>query len=205
MCRAVAETLEWLGSICHFMCCPPRQWLPGLAPGAIVLVVQEHVAPTTYFRTAAGKRRRASAPELSAWRSFLRAGTASTQALELALADTGVSHSEYDVLLNVATGAREGVRPTDLADRVLLTKSGLTRLLDRLVERGYIERRACPTDRRGQLIVLTHEGQRAFRRAAPPVVRAIGTFFGEGFSERDLAALRVACDRIATAAEAMTT
>ena len=109
------------------------------------------------------------------------------------------------MLVNVAMGPKEGLRPTDLADRVLITKSGLTRLLDRLVERGYIERRACASDRRGQLIVLTTDGRRAFRRAAPNVVRAIGTLFGDQFNERDVAALRVACERIATAAEAMTT
>jgi DNA-binding MarR family transcriptional regulator len=167
--------------------------------------VQEHVASTTYSRPRAAKRRRASSPELDAWRAFLRASISSGQAIEVALSDTGVTHSEYEVLLHVAMGAHEGTRPTDLADLVLLTKSGLTRLLDRLVERGYIERRACPTDRRGQLIVLTSDGRRAFRRAAPNVVRAIGTIFGERFTERDVVAFRTACERIATASEAMTT
>jgi DNA-binding MarR family transcriptional regulator len=125
--------------------------------------------------------------------------------MEAALTSTGVSHSEYDVLVNVAGGPRDGVRPTDLAERVLLTKSGLTRLLDRLVERGFIERHACPTDRRGQLIVLTAEGRHAFRRATPNVVRAIGTLLGDGFTAHDIDALRATCDRIASAAEAMTT
>ncbi|HAF09431.1 MAG TPA: MarR family transcriptional regulator [Chloroflexi bacterium] len=174
--------------------------LPGRPPDAILLVVREQIVQSTY----SPKRRRASGPELGAWRAFLRAGTTSALALEAALADTGVSHSEYDVLVNVATGPRDGLRPTELAERVLITKSGLTRLLDRLVERGYIERRACASDRRGQLIVLTSDGRRAFRRAAPNVVRAIGTIFGEGFTERDVMALRVACERIATAAESMT-
>jgi len=182
--------------------------------GAILLVVREQVAESTYSggggpgAPGAGGRerpRRASDLELGAWRAFLRAGTTSTAALEAALAGTGVSHSEYDVLVNVANGPKEGLRPTELADRVLITKSGLTRLLDRLVERNYIERRACASDRRGQLIVLTTDGRRAFRRAAPNVVRAIGALFGDHFSERDVTDLRVACERIASAAEAMTT
>ncbi|MDP9245248.1 MAG: MarR family transcriptional regulator [Chloroflexota bacterium] len=166
--------------------------------------MQEQVAQSTYSRSTE-KGRRASGLELGAWRAFLRASIASSVALEAALADTGVSHSEYDVLVNVATGPKDGLRPTELAERVLITKSGLTRLLDRLVDRGYIERRACASDRRGQLIVLTVDGRRAFRRAAPNVVRAIGTMFGDHFSERDVTALRAACERIATAAEAMTT
>jgi DNA-binding MarR family transcriptional regulator len=170
--------------------------------------VREQVADTTYSKAGQSRPergRRASDPELGAWQAFLRAGSASALAMDAALAPTGVSHSEYDVLVNIANGPREGVRPTELAERVLLTKSGLTRLLDRLVDRGYIERRACATDRRGQLIVLTPEGRHAFRRATPNVVRAIGTILGGDFTERDVETLRAACERIASAAEAMTT
>ncbi len=169
--------------------------------------MREQVVAATYSGTTDEqvRGRRASDPELGAWRAFLRAGAASTLALEAALAPTGVSHSEYDVLVNIAGGPREGVRPTELAERVLITKSGLTRLLDRLVERRYIERHACASDRRGQLIVLTAEGRHAFRRATPNVVRAIGTIFGERFNDHDIDALRAACERIASAAEAMTT
>jgi DNA-binding MarR family transcriptional regulator len=174
----------------------------------MLLVVREHVVEATYSAPSAERAergRRASEPELAAWRAFLRAGSAAELAMEQALETTGVSHSEYDVLVNVAGGPRDGVRPTDLAERVLLTKSGLTRLLDRLVDRGFIERRACPTDRRGQLIVLTVDGRHAFRRATPNVVRAIGTLLGEGSGTLDIESLRVTCERIAGAAEAMTT
>lgn len=161
--------------------------------------MQEQVAQSTY----SAKRRKASKAELDAWGAFLRAGSSSALALEAALADTGVSYSEYDVLLNLLDGARDGMRPTELAEAVVITKSGLTRLVDRLVERGYLERRVCPSDRRGQLIVATPDGRRAFRRAAPNVVRTIGTLFGGQFSD-DVVALRQMCERIAKAAEAMT-
>lgn len=174
--------------------------------------MQEQVAQTTYSRgpaadAAAGRgekrRRRASKAELDAWGAFLRAGSSSALAIEAALTDTGVSYSEYDVLLNVLNGARDGMRPTELAESVVITKSGLTRLVDRLVDRGYLERRACPSDRRGQLIVATADGRRAFRRAAPNVVRAIGTLFGGQFAD-DVATLREACERITKAAETLT-
>lgn len=171
----------------------------------MLLVVREQVAATTYSpgHDVHIRGRRPSDREVAAWRAFLRAGSAAALAMDSALTGTGVSHSEYDVLVNVAGAPREGVRPTDLAERVLLTKSGLTRLLDRLVDRGLIERRACLTDRRGQLIVLTPEGRHAFRRATPNVVRAIGTLLG-GFSSGDIETLRVTCERIASAAEAIT-
>ena len=96
------------------------------------------------------------------------------------------------------------IRPTDLAERIMLTKSGLTRLLDRLVEIGYVERRACPTDRRGQLVLLTSEGRRTFKRAAPTVVRGIGAFFSEVLEGREIEAFARSCERVAGAAEAMT-
>jgi len=169
--------------------------------------VREHVVETTYSETTTVEERgrRPTDPELGAWRAFLRAGSAAGLAMEAALAPTGVSHSEYDVLVNIAGGPREGLRPTELAERVLITKSGLTRLLDRLVERGYIERRVCASDRRGQLIVLTAEGRHAYRRATPNIVRAIGTILGGRLGDREVEALRVSCERIASAAEAMTT
>ena len=125
--------------------------------------------------------------------------------MERELAETGgLSLSEYDVLLHMAEGPRDGLRPTDLADRILLTKSGLTRLLDRLVELGYVERHACPSDRRGQLVVLTPGGRRAFKRAAPTVVRSIGAFFGEVLDGRDMESFARSCDRVTAAAEALT-
>lgn len=161
--------------------------------------MREQVAQTTY----SARRGRASRLELEAWGTFLRAGSASAAALEAALAGTGISYSEYDVLFNVANGPHDGMRPTELAASVVITKSGLTRLVDRLVERGYLERRPCASDRRGQLIVLTAEGRRAFRRAAPNIVHAIGTFFGGQLAD-DVGAFGLACERIAKTAEAMT-
>ena len=136
--------------------------------GAILLVVREQVVQSTYSAPEDRHRRRATEAELRAWGAFLRAGTASAAALEAALDGTGVAHSEYDVLLNVATGPKDGLRPTELAQRVVITKSGLTRLVDRLVERGYLERRACESDRRVTYAVLTDAGRRKLEpRDAP--------------------------------------
>lgn len=167
----------------------------------MLFVVSELIVHTTYSPRA----KRPSPTELAAWRSFLCAHATTAKALDQRLAGAGgLSLSEYDVLLNMAEGPRGGLRPTDLAERVLLTKSGLTRLLDRLVEVGFVERRACKTDRRGQLVVLTATGRRAFKRAAPIVVRSIGTFFSDALAGREIDAFARSCERVTKAAEAMT-
>ncbi len=103
------------------------------------------------------------------------------------------------MLVTLAEAPAEGVRPSDLAERVLLTKSGITRLVDRLVERGLIERRVCPTDRRGQLVALTPRGRHLLRRAAPGLLRALGTALGS-LSVAELAAMKRSSERIAEAA-----
>jgi DNA-binding MarR family transcriptional regulator len=117
--------------------------------------------------------------------------------------ECGLSTQWFEVLLRLARSPGQRLRMCDLAAQVSMSPSGLTRAVDRLESLGYVTRRECPTDRRGQLIVATADGRRAFRRAAPIVVRAIGALFAGQFSD-DIATLRVACERIAKAAEAMT-
>ncbi|MBI2983138.1 MAG: MarR family transcriptional regulator, partial [Chloroflexi bacterium] len=89
------------------------------------------------------RRSRASPEQISAWRAFARAFLAVTRLTEVSLRGTQLDPSDYDVLVTLAQAPAEGVRPSELAERVLLTKSGITRLVDRLVERGLIERHVC--------------------------------------------------------------
>lgn len=144
-------------------------------------------------------RGRATADQVEAWRSLVRGHAAAALALERSLAPSGLDGSEYDVLFTLSLGAPEGLRPTELAERGLLTKSGITRLLDRLEERALIERRTCPTDRRGHLVALTPAGRRALRRASPPLLRAIARVVGT-LSGAELTALRASAERIREAA-----
>jgi DNA-binding MarR family transcriptional regulator len=145
-----------------------------------------------------GRTARATNDQIAAWQAFVRAFLAATRAHEAALRCSELDASDYDVLLTLAEGPPEGLRPTELAQRVLLTKSGITRLVDRLAERGLIERRACPSDRRGQLVALTPKGRRAQRRAAPGLLRSIASSVG-ALSAADLAAFRHAAERITEA------
>jgi DNA-binding MarR family transcriptional regulator len=116
-------------------------------------------------------------PGMLAWRTFLTAHATIIRALEAELeAEQGLALSDFDVLaqLNVAGGT---LRMRDLADRVLLSRSGLTRRIDRLEAIGYVERTACETDRRGSYARLTDAGRDRLLTAMPVHVRGIADHF----------------------------
>ena len=98
--------------------------------------------------------------------------------------------------MQVARGPETGTRPTDLAAQSLLTKSGITRALDRLEEDGLVARRTCPSDKRGSLVVLTPKGRHLLRRAAPSHIRAIAKHFAEPLTPSELAVVTAAMERI---------
>lgn len=118
------------------------------------------------------------------------------------LADSrgGLPLAEHFLLVQLAKGGEAGIRPTDLAARSLLTKSGLTRALIRLERDGLVGRRVCPSDKRGYFVTITPKGQRLLRRAAPGHIRAIAKHFSDPLSESELAVLATALERIASAA-----
>jgi DNA-binding MarR family transcriptional regulator len=146
-------------------------------------------------------KRRLSEAEARGWEAFQRAYAATTHALEHA-AETrgGLPLGEHALLVQIARGPDWGVRPTDLVARSLLTKSGVTRALDRLERSGFIERRICPSDRRGFLVVLTPRGRRLVRRSAPSHMRAITRHFADQLTSDELAVLTTAMERIASTA-----
>ena len=98
--------------------------------------------------------------ELRAWKGLLEAYAVLSGALDAELqAEHALTLSQYEVLMVVADAPDEQMRMADVADRVLLSRSGLTRLVDRLVCAGLVERRACPSDARGALAHLTPSGR----------------------------------------------
>lgn len=153
------------------------------------------VDQTTYSRArSAGPR--ATSQQIAAWRALARAFAAARDRMGASLEGSGLDISEYDVLVTIADGPPEGVRPTDLASDVLLTKSGITRLLDRLEKRDLVVRVASPTDGRAQLIGLTRRGRSVLRRAAPSLLRALGASFA-ALSDADIAMLQRTAARVA--------
>jgi len=112
--------------------------------------------------------------QLRPWRLFLRAHSVLTRQLEAELlAEHDLPLASYDVLVQLAEAPGRRLRMTDLAERVLLSRSGLTRLVDRLEREGMVERVACPSDARGTFTVLTPAGLARLRDAAPTHLRGV--------------------------------
>jgi DNA-binding MarR family transcriptional regulator len=104
--------------------------------------------------------------ELAAWRGMLQAHAAVTRALDAQMhAEHGLSLSAYEVLMFLGDAPDRRLRMTEIAERALLTRSGCTRLVDRLVELGYATRCAAENDGRGLYAQLTETGAAALDAA----------------------------------------
>jgi DNA-binding MarR family transcriptional regulator len=104
--------------------------------------------------------------ELAAWRGFLRAHAGLTKALDAELTEAhDLPLSSYEVLLFLAEAPDGRMRMSELAESVLLSRSGLTRLIDRLEQGKLIRRERCDTDARGWFAVITEAGRDAFAEA----------------------------------------
>jgi DNA-binding MarR family transcriptional regulator len=138
-------------------------------------------------------------PRLEPWKAFLQAHARLMRRLDEDLrAEHDISIAEYDALLNIAQSPERRIRMRRLADQVLLSKSGVTRLIDRLVDDGLVERSACVSDARGAEAVLTPAGLQRLREASRTHLRGIEQHFLEVLDEGQLevvgGAMRVVAD-----------
>ncbi|MDP9094681.1 MAG: MarR family transcriptional regulator [Actinomycetota bacterium] len=139
------------------------------------------------------------------WRSFLRAHASMLRELERELvAGTQMPLAWYDVLLQLAEAPQRRLRMAGLADRVLLSRSGLTRLVDRLQAGGLVAREPSPEDARGTFTVLTDAGLARLRRAAPTHVTGIQQHWLAHFDDDELRLLGELLGRLDTARQADT-
>jgi DNA-binding MarR family transcriptional regulator len=112
--------------------------------------------------------------EMAAWRGFVAASNLVERYLERQLKDdAGLSHTQYEILVQLSASADGSLRMTDLADRLITSKSGLTYQVTQLEKAGLVSRRSCPSDVRGVFAVITAEGWRVLREAAPGHVAAV--------------------------------
>jgi DNA-binding MarR family transcriptional regulator len=141
--------------------------------------------------------------QLAAWRRLLEAHATITELLERELvAERGLPLSRYDVLLNLAEAPGGRLRMQELSASVLLSKSGLSRLVDRMVEAGLVRRERCEDDRRGWFAVLTDQGRSALRRAAPIHLRGIHDHFARHLDPEEVQVMTTALSRVVAAARA---
>jgi DNA-binding MarR family transcriptional regulator len=135
--------------------------------------------------------------ELRAWRGMLRAHAALTKALDADLDSAhGLPLSSYEVLLYLDDAPDRRMRMRDLAASVILSRSGLTRLADRLEREGLIRRESCPSDARGAYAVLTPAGAETLAIARTTHLAGVRSLFLQHFSEDELDVLGDAWDRV---------
>ena len=129
-------------------------------------------------------------PSVDAWVSLLRSSSALTRTFNAQLvADHGLTINDYEVLLILARAPDRRLRRVDLAGHLLLTASGITRLLDGLERDGYVTKAQCKTDARVTYAVLTDEGLDKLRDAGKTHVAGIRELFESRFSEDELETL----------------
>ena len=132
-----------------------------------------------------------------AWRSFLEAHAGLTEVLERELQEErGLPLAFYDVLVQLGEAPDGKLRMQDLAERLLLSRSGFTRLCDRMEAAGLLQRTRCPSDRRGVYAEITPAGAKVLAEAAPVHQRGVEEHFARHLGSGDLEALRAMLDRL---------
>ena len=134
----------------------------------------------------------------AAWDALLHAHAAVTRQLDAELRrEAGLTIGWYEVLLELARSETGSLRMTDLANKLILSKSSATRMVDRLEQRGLVERTVPASDRRGMSVALTDEGVRRFVHAGRIHLRGIDEHFGEHLDERETEVVTRALGRVA--------
>lgn len=136
-----------------------------------------------------------------AWRTFLAAHAAVVEQIERRLTAEGeLPLAHYDVLLALEGSPGRRLRMSELARTVVLSRSGLSRLVDRLEGSGLLRRERCDDDRRGCYAVLTGDGAEALRRARPVYLRGVEEHFGRHLDAEEARVLEEVLGRILAAA-----
>jgi DNA-binding MarR family transcriptional regulator len=139
----------------------------------------------------------AADPRLRAWVAFLQAHSALSHRLEAELqAAVRISLADYDALVQLATADQRRLRMSELAESVLLSRSGVSRLVDRMERKGWVERATCPTDARGAWAILTAAGLETLRSASPVHLGGVERHFLSQMDDADRAGLTRALEAV---------
>jgi DNA-binding MarR family transcriptional regulator len=147
--------------------------------------------------TAPSRRPSADDGSLGAWRAFIQTHARLIRQLDEELqAAHNLSLAEYDALLQLVNAPDRRLRMSVLADRVLLSRSGITRLVDRLVAEGMVERFACPTDARGSMAAITAAGVSRLRAASKTHLEGVRRYFLDVIAAEDQAVIERSLGRV---------
>ena len=134
---------------------------------------------------------------LEAWASLLQAHATLMRRLEADLAEaTGLALADFDVLAQLANAGGK-LRMTELADRALISRSGMTRRVARLVDEGLVRRAKAASDARGVVVALTDAGVARLTETAPVHLRGVAELFIAQLDDQELAVLKSALDKVA--------
>ena len=134
---------------------------------------------------------------LQTWKLFLESYRRVLDTLDDELKEKqGLSLAWFDVLAQLFNAPERRLRMSQLASRILLSRSGLTRLVDRMEAAGLVERVSSPSDRRGSFAVLTPRGERVFREAAPVHLDGVQRHFGCHLTEIEAKTLAKVFEKI---------
>jgi DNA-binding MarR family transcriptional regulator len=133
---------------------------------------------------------------MDAWRSLLRAHATLMRQLETDLErETGLALADFDVLAQLAVAGGE-LRMTELAAQALISRSGMTRRVTRLVDKGLVRRANADADARGVVVGLTDAGVARLTETAPVHVRRVSELFVAQLDDQELAVLQSALDKV---------
>jgi DNA-binding MarR family transcriptional regulator len=150
-------------------------------------------------------RTRPSSRQLAAWRAFLEAHHGVVALLADELEQAGLQLGFYDVLIHLSEAETPGLRMADLARRVLISRSGLTRLINRMEEEGLVLREPSPEDGRGYYVLPTPRGEAALRRASPTHLEGVHRHFSSLLTDEETEVLLAALARVARMANPVNT
>lgn len=137
-----------------------------------------------------------------AWGALLRVHAALVPTLDRELeAAVGLPLAWYDVLLELSSADEHRLPMTELGERVVLSRTRVSRLVDELERAGYVERQPHQSDRRSTLAAITPTGRRKARAAAPVYLAGIANHFARHLNEDELATIAAALERVQSAAE----
>jgi DNA-binding MarR family transcriptional regulator len=155
----------------------------------------------TAVKIPSGEQEALTEGELRAWRGLLRAHACLAKRLDAELEHKhGLPMTSYEVLQHLSDAGAGRMRMCDLAERAQLSRSGLTRLVDRLERDGLLERCSCDHDARGAYACLTELGRERLAQARITHLAVVREHFFSRFSELELGALADMWERIAPCA-----